>query len=449
MQNKPRARAKESVLVNMVFTLVASGLIFVSLFASIVFFPTVKIGKTSVGSYWLIALIGAVILLVFGAVPFGEIVKDLTADSAVNPLKILILFFSMTFLSVFLDEAGLFRYLAEKAVALAGKNQFSVFAIVYLLTAVLTVFTSNDIVILTLTPFICYFCHNAKIDPVPYLVGEFAAANTWSMMLVIGNPTNIYLSSFAGIGFAEYLKVMALPTFVAGVTEFAVILLLFGRRLKKPIEIKTVKTVIESKADIVVGLVHIAACLGFLIISGYLGVEMWAVSAICAGSLFLCIIVIRLIKRKGAHFIVNTVKRLPWQLIPFVLSMFVIVISLRYRGITDIITEALGTNGTVWTYGFSSFVAANVINNIPMSILYCTVISPLPSGVFIKAIYATVIGSNVGAFLTPIGALAGIMFTALNKEHGVGYGFKEFVKYGLIISLPTVAAALGTLALVL
>jgi site-specific DNA-cytosine methylase len=34
----------------------------------------------------------------------------------------------------------------------------------YLMVAVLTIFTSNDIVILTFTPFICYFCKNAKIS---------------------------------------------------------------------------------------------------------------------------------------------------------------------------------------------------------------------------------------------------------------------------------------------
>ena len=73
--------------------------------------------------------------------------------------------------------------------------------------------------ILTLTPFICFFCKNTRIDPVPFLVSEFAAANTWSMMLIISNPTNIYLGTSAGIGFAEYSKIMALPTLCAGLSE--------------------------------------------------------------------------------------------------------------------------------------------------------------------------------------------------------------------------------------
>ena len=142
----------------------------------------------------------------------------------------------MTALSVFLDEMGFFKYLATLATKKAKANQFSLFLTLYLLVSVLTVFTSNDIVILTFTPFICYFAKNTKINPVPYLVAEFAAANTWSMMLIIGNPTNVYIASAAGIDFISYLAVMALPTVVAGLCSLGVLYLLFRKSLKKPLE---------------------------------------------------------------------------------------------------------------------------------------------------------------------------------------------------------------------
>ena len=59
-----------------------------------------------------------------------------------------------------------------------------------------------------------------------------------------------------------------------------------------------------------------------------------------------------------------------------------------------------------------------------------------------KAIYATIIGSNIGAFLTPIGALAGIMFTSLLKKQNIEYKFKDFVKYVAIISIQTLLVSL-------
>ena len=53
----------------------------------------------------------------------------------------------------------------------------------------------------------------------------------------------------------------------------------------------------------------------------------------------------------------------------------------------------------------------------------------------ISLIYATIIGSNIGAILTPVGALAGIMWMRLLKVNNVNYTFKEFSKNGLIITL--------------
>jgi len=422
---------------------------FVLLTSSILFIPSVKVGKVKLGTYWMVAFLGAAILLCTKLLPIGTLWRSFTANTSVNPLKILLLFFSMTFISVVLDELGLFRFLANKAVRLAGKTQLTYFVVLYFLTAALTVFTSNDVVILTLTPFICFFCKNANIDPIPYLLGEFAAANTWSMMLVIGNPTNIYLASFSGIEFLEYLRVMILPTIAAGAVQFVIILLLFYKKFRTEPVVTSEDITIGNKFGLTVGLIHLGVCLLFLVISGYLKLEMWLISSICALSLLIWLLVFRLLIRKDERLLVESVKRLPWQLIPFVLSMFVIVITLQHQGISDKIGRFLGEKYAIWTYGLSSYVSANLINNIPMSIFFATVSSPLAEPIRLQAVYASIVGSNIGAFLTPIGALAGIMFTELTGRYNVKYGFSEFIRYGSIVSLPTIGAALAVLLLIL
>ena len=429
----------------MTSTIIISGATLLLLTLSILLLPTVKIGRTTLDTYWIAAALGALILIISGLVPIGELWSQLTQNSDVNPLKILALFFSMTFLSVFLDEAGLFRYLANRAVKVAKNNQLSLFLVLYALTATLTVFTSNDIVILTFTPFICFFCKNAGLNPVPYLVSEFAAANTWSMMLIIGNPTNIYLATSAGISFTDYVQVMLLPTIAAGAVEICVILLMFGRQLKKPLVQRADDFGIKSKADLYIGLSHLAVCLVFLVISGYIHVPMWIVSCACAVSLFTLTVSAHILLHKRNGYLASSVKRLPWALIPFVLSMFVIVIALNYSGASEKIGALLSKGNTVFTYGSLSYLSANLVNNIPMSILFSGLPAKLAPAQYAKAIYASTIGSNIGAFLTPIGALAGIMFTGLTKKHDVNFGFSEFIKYGAIISIPTIAAALFVL----
>ena len=420
----------------MVATIIISLVTFLLVTLSILFFPKITIGRLRLSTYWIIAVVGAILLLSFQLAPITEVWSQLTSNAAVNPIKIILLFFSMTILSIFLDEAGLFRYLASVAANKAKNNQFVLFVIFYLLTATLTIFTSNDIVILTFTPFICFFCKNSKINPIPYLVAEFSAANTWSLMLIIGNPTNIYLATSAGIGFFDYFKIMALPTVCAGLIEFAVLVLLFHKKLRMPLEPIHEECHIENKPLMIIGLVHLLVCLAFLIVSSYIQVEMWVVAVICATSLLSITTVRCLVTRSDWHYVTGSIKKLPYALIPFFFAMFVIVVALNYQGISEKLASALSHTNAIWTYGFSSFFVSNLINNIPMSILFSNMCNNS------SAVYASIVGSNIGAFLTPTGALAGIMFTNLVNEHETKYSFLDFVKYGTIASLPVMSIAL-------
>ena len=432
----------------MVATLVIALITFALMTLSIVFFPVIKIGKVKLGTYWIVALVGAIVLLATSLAPIQRVYEELTAARSVNPLKILVLFFSMTILSIYLDEVGLFRHLASVATKKAKGNQLGLFFILYGLTSVLTVFTSNDIVILTLTPFICFFAKNAKINPLPFLIAEFAAANTWSMMLIIGNPTNIYLATSAGITFMGYFKTMWLPTLLAGAVELLLVFLIFRKHLKQPISSEGEDYHIESKPDLILGVSLLAICLALMVISSYASFEMWIISAGCALSLILVAWIERLVTHRHWEYLGDSFKRLPYALIPFVLSMFVIVVGLNVQGVSAQLGSFLNGGAPIWAYGYVSFLASNLINNIPMSILFSSLPVGLAEPSFSQAIFASVIGSNIGAFLTPMGALAGIMFSSLLHQYEVKYTFLDFMKYGFLIAVPTISAALFGLYLI-
>ena len=430
----------------MIATIIISSITFVSIALSLFLFPKIRIGKIALSTYWIIALVGASILLIFSLAPIKEVFNQLTANTKINPIKILVLFFSMTLISIFLDEFGLFQYLANLAVKNAKGNQYVLLFSLYALTAALTIFTSNDVVILTFTPFICFFCKRTHLNPLPYLIAEFTAANTWSLMFIIGNPTNIFLATTAGYDFINYFKVMWLPTLGAGLTELLLLFLLFRRKLSEKImDIDAEEPTVNSKVSLIFGVIHLVVCLVFLVISSYINVEMWLVALICASSLFVFSVLISLVRNKNWGFIPGAMKKLPYQLIPFFLSMFVIVVALNYQGITSEIAKFFGNQNVIWIYGYTSFIASNVINNIPMSILYSTLSSGLEGTTYKMAVYASIVGSNIGAFLTPMGALAGIMFTDIVNEHDVKFSFLDFIKYGAIIAIPTITAALGLL----
>lgn len=429
----------------MIPTIIISAITCLTMILAVLFFPKIKLGKISLGSYWVVTLIGAAILLLTGSVDIGSVSAALLANTAINPLKILVLFISMTVLSIFLDELGFFRYLANFALKRAGESQIKLFMFLYITVSVLTVFTSNDIIILSFTPFICYFAKNAHISPMPYLAAEFVAANTWSMALIIGNPTNIYLVTAAGGSFLPYVKVMLLPTLAAGAIAFGCLFLLFRKKLRDPIKAAPEEVVLEDKFSLWVGIVHLVVCTVLLAIGSYLNIEMWLVSFLSAISLFIWCIGIAIFRKRKPTTLVACLKRAPWELIPFILSMFVMVEALSANQVTDAIYGLLGSDMPVWKYGITSFLACNLINNIPMSVLYSSI---LPSTASEAAVYATVVGSNLGACLTPIGALAGIMWSSILKTRGLKFGYLDFLKIGVTIAIPALLAALGVLQLI-
>ncbi len=415
--------------------------------------PSITVKGVTLSIYWLPAFFGALILLGFGLLPLQEAWRGLTASGDMNPLKILSLFLALTFLSVYLDELGFFRKLAFAMLKRAQGSQKKLFFFLYALVSILTVFTSNDVVVLTFTPFICCFCKEEQISPIPYLVAQFVAANTWSMALVIGNPTNIYLASTMGISFAKYSSVMWLPTLLAGLTVLGVLYLLFRKQLNKEIAPLNKVAEIADKGLLYIGVTHLAVCVVCLAISSYVQLPMWLIAVLFAFSLCACTMVYAFSRHRilsSEKLLGRSFKRAPWELIPFVLSMFIIVLSLQEYGVTGIIARALDGTQTlqIFTYGISSFFSANIVNNIPMSVLYGGVFqaaSALSDG----AIYATVIGSNLGAYLTPIGALAGIMWTGLLKNHHVEFSFLSFIKYGLLLAIPSLVASLFGLLIIL
>ena len=139
--------------------------------------------------------------------------------------------------------------------------------------------------------------------------------------------------------------------------------------------------------------------------------------------------------------------RIPWQLIPFVLSMFVMVIALDFNHVTNSIANALSKLPLpAFSYTFSSAIFANFVNNIPMSVLFCSVSQN--SGLGQLAEYASIIGSNIGALITPVGALAGIMWADILNGLKVKYTFKTFIKNGTLIALPSLFAAAAGLSFV-
>jgi arsenical pump membrane protein len=195
---------------------------------------------------------------------------------------------------------------------------------------------------------------------------------------------------------------------------------------------------------LVIGLIHLISATILIAIASYINLEMWIITLCFAISLLISASIYILIKKENFSVIGRTLKRAPYSLIPFVLSMFVIVLSLNDTGITEKLSNFFNSLNPIYSFGMGGALTANFINNIPMSVLFANM--ALTSN---ASIYASIIASNIAAYITPVGALAGIMWMSLLKTYEVNFSFKNFVCYGVTIGIPTLLAALLSLSIIL
>lgn len=198
----------------------------------IIFSPEVTIFKRKVAiDFGVGPPLVLVALLVTTIVPFETLQQGIIGDENIRPWQILVLFFSLAYVCISLDLTGVFEATAIWAAQKAGNHPLRLFVAFFALASALTVVTSNDIVILTLTPIIIECCKKLSLDPWPLLVGQFMAANTLSVALIIGNPTNLIIAGAQNISFAEYLRCMILPAVVAAASCFVALYLYYRKAL--------------------------------------------------------------------------------------------------------------------------------------------------------------------------------------------------------------------------
>ena len=416
---------------------------------SLIFFPKIKVYKYELNSHWIIVLIGSIIALLIGKMNYQNLISSIFSQNEMNPVKLITLFISMTMLSIYLNEIGVFEKLAFYLLSKVKTNQFIIFTVFSIMVAVLTIFVSNDVIILTLTPLSIYFAKNAKINPLPYVFSVLVFANTFSMILMIGNPTNIYLSLNQNITFLNYFKVMIIPSIFIGMVSFFMLALVFRKELKKELTHTVNQTKNISKPELIIGLSHMLFCLILLIFSNLIELPMWLITFITALSLLIISTIYYTKTKKDKTPLLHTIKKAPWSFLPLILGMYVLVEALKQQNIHLHLLEILNQYPTIYSFGITSFISSNLMNNLPMSMFYALIIENLEQGLILKATYSTIIGANLGVLLTPMGALAGLMWFDLVKKENIKINIKIYVKKLFILAILSLFIGLIILDMIL
>ncbi|KAF9907966.1 hypothetical protein BX616_000271 [Lobosporangium transversale] len=517
-------------------------------------------------------VIGVLFLLATRSIG-GESVRDGIVgapESGVEPYAVMILFFSLAYICISLDMTGVFQYAAFWISKRGGGSGHRVFLSFFLLSSVMSGLTSNDVVVLTMTPFLVYYSHAVDlVTPVAFLMAEIQTANIASMALYIGNLTNVVACQAYKISFLEYSAWMLLPCFAAIAACYIMLRINFRHEKYIPKIVKTPdvdpRSCLVDPIGAIFGLSVLACSLICLIGTSFAHVSVWivtgpfalltlirdiwydsqgkfkglqAVSLISQGdqvvadsksvenrieqglseiavpqhSIVRPVEVLDKNEPQGDKESIETVGveelgmmekrmsdkhntnpiegtshaaaasstepmppadngsshhhgwvkrfssrfehkfpllhaiaiRMPWAILPFTFSMFIMVEGLSHSGWIAIFANwatHLVPNYIAATYaiGFISVLLCNIFNNVPMTILVARILqhpnfinSPLATEEVVKGcLFGLIVGSNLGACTTLISSLAGLMWDSVLRSKNSGVGFWNFFKWNM------------------
>eukprot|EP00735_Rhodelphis_limneticus_P011772 TRINITY_DN4913_c0_g1::TRINITY_DN4913_c0_g1_i1::g.16694::m.16694 TRINITY_DN4913_c0_g1::TRINITY_DN4913_c0_g1_i1::g.16694 ORF type:complete len:620 (-),score=122.46,sp/P96678/YDFA_BACSU/28.89/2e-15,sp/P96678/YDFA_BACSU/27.69/2e-06,ArsB/PF02040.10/7.8e-13,ArsB/PF02040.10/1.2e-20,CitMHS/PF03600.11/9.2e-22,CitMHS/PF03600.11/0.00015,CitMHS/PF03600.11/2.1e+02,DUF2953/PF11167.3/0.23 TRINITY_DN4913_c0_g1_i1:467-2326(-) len=241
-------------------------------------------------SFVTVPLLGCLVLLFLEVIQLEHFVDGIVGREPLYPYAVLILFNAMAYLCLSLDATGIFAYIALWTTTRYGGSGWKLFLAVFALSSALTLVTSNDIVILTLTPIVCYACKFSKVNPEPFLFAEFIPANIWSSALYVGNPTNVIIADAIDLNPLRFSYWLCFPAVVAGFTSLAVIYLKFHSSLPTQLTVldQDITGVLRDPAGAIFGAIWLALCLICILLSSnvHVDVPVWAITLFFATTKF-------------------------------------------------------------------------------------------------------------------------------------------------------------------
>ena len=400
------------------------------------------------------ALLGLFFLILITLLGWPDIPSAIVGTELFRPFHIVVILMSLAVISTSLDDYGFFKYASHRAILWSKNNGKVLFRNFFILTILLTTFTSNDVDVLTVTPIILWFAMTSKINPFPYLISVFVVANTSSMEFLIGNLTNIVIGTVFQLDFTEFFLVMVVPTIITLFVQFLILRLIFHRqlpdRILKPDELKTVQKKLESSLVNKKQNIFLLTVLGLVIVgsvlSDFLPIELWMVALL--GALVILF--------SNEFDVKERLRVIPWDVAVFVLVFIVLTNKLQTLGVVDYLASFFAGLFTthvqsVYVSGLLGGVISGIINNIPASISLSSALHTLAAGLDVatsKAIaYGLVVGTNLGALFTPVGALATIMWLNITRRKGFAIPIKKLLGYGLTMGIISVFVASSIIAI--
>ena len=385
------------------------------------------------------ALLGACAMVVAGLVSPGGAAGDVAGH-----WNVLLFFVGLTGSAAVAERSGLFEGLAGAAARLSGGRPKRLLVAVVAVGALVAAVLSNDAAALVLTPVVYVLVARFGLAPLPYVLACTFVADAASLALPVSNPVNVIVTDRLGIGAAGLVPVL-LPAAAASVVALLLCLLVIYRRelparspLAPAADSWTSWKAVPARLLVAFGVAIVA----FGVASAAdlpLGPTMTAVWLLLLG--------VELTGRKHAR----PLDGIGWSLLAFVAAMGVLVDGLSSAGVTAwLASMVLGPvrdspAAAMVVAAAAAAVGSNLVNNLPAAFVLADAIhgAGLSPAAAHAAAIGTIIGSDLGPNLTPVGSVATLLWFVILRQRGLEVSTWSYIRLGLIVTPVTIAAALG------
>lgn len=389
-----------------------------------------------------VALGGAVLMLLIGAT---DAEHAFFSEEAGIDWNVIMLLIGMMLIVAVLRRTGLFEYLAIWSVKRARGRPYPVMVILVLITAVASAGLDNVTTVLLVAPVTLFVCDKLGLPAAPFLIAEVMASNIGGAATLIGDPPNIIIASKSGLTFNDFLNVMGPIVLVLLVVFLGLCRWLFRDAFRHDsAKVAAVMAMRERDAIreprlLVISLVFLALVLGAFMLHSVLHLEP-SVVAIVGGLMLLAA------SRLDPDEIAKDVE---WHTLIFFAGLFIMVGALVKTGVIGQLSQAAtdAVEGKLWgatvlLVGASAVLSA-IVDNIPYVATMSPIVADLvqadgtPQGNVLW--WALALGADLGGNATAIGASANVVVLGIAERAGKKISFWEFTKYGLIVTVITVA----------
>ncbi len=212
-----------------------------------------------------------------------------------------------------------------------------------------------------------------------------------------------------------------------------------------------------DRAEISTNLLRVCIATLVAIDAGYVLTSLARVPVsfvIVSGSVFLAAVYWIILKQQGSvngrkKELVGLARDMNWDIVLFMLSIFIVVQGLNTAGVTNFLASMLSKTSTspsffgVFAPSMVVTVGASFMNNWPMTILGLLSIKQVTANgsILTSLVFSNVIGNNLGPHFFPLGSLAILMWMETMRRKGVNIRLRDYLKVGSVLSIVEVGIA--------